>query len=59
MDSAQENGMSPAICANKIVKALHHKKQEAYIGGKETIGVLLKRFTPKLFAKIIRKTKVV
>jgi dehydrogenase/reductase SDR family protein 7B len=59
MDSAQENGMSPASCASKIVKALHNKKQEAYIGGKETIGVLLKRFSPKLFAKIIRKAKVV
>ncbi len=59
MDDAQENGMLPADCAQKIIKALNVKKQEIYIGGKETKGVLLKRFFPKLFAKIIRKAKVV
>jgi len=59
MDTAQENGMLPATCAKEIIKALKRKKQEAYIGGRETKGVFLKRFLPKLFAKIIRKAKVV
>lgn len=59
MDKAQENGMLPATCAQEIVKALKAGKKEVYIGGKETKGVLLKRFLPNLFAKIIRKAEVV
>lgn len=59
MDDAQANGMQPEVCAEKIIQAIKAKKQEVYIGGKETKGVLLKRFLPKLFAKIIRKAKVV
>jgi len=58
MDDAQENGMPPEVCAKEIVKAINAKKEEVYIGGKETRGVLLKRFFPKLFSKIIRKAKV-
>ncbi|RZK49970.1 MAG: SDR family oxidoreductase [Pedobacter sp.] len=59
MDDAQANGMSATDCAQKIVKAIAAKKAEAYIGGKETIGIYLKRFFPSLFQKIIRKAKVV
>jgi dehydrogenase/reductase SDR family protein 7B len=58
MDDAQENGMSPEKCAKLMIKAINAKKEEVYIGGKETNGVLLKRFFPKLFSKIIRKAKV-
>lgn len=59
MDEAQANGMSPEACARNIIKAIAAGKQEAYIGGKETLGVLIKRFFPRLFARIIRKAKVV
>jgi dehydrogenase/reductase SDR family protein 7B len=58
MDDAQANGMAPAVCAQEIIKAIAAKKEEVYIGGKETKGILLKRFFPKLFSKIIRKAKV-
>lgn len=58
MDDAQENGMLPEIFAEKLIKAVDAKKEEIYIGGRETIGVLLKRFVPGLFSKIIRKAKV-
>jgi len=58
MDDAQENGMSPEECAKQMIKAINAKKEEVYIGGKETKSVLLKRFFPKLFSKIIRKAKV-
>ncbi len=59
MDDAQENGMLAAVCAQKIITALEANKLEAYIGGKETFGVLLKRFLPRVFARVIRKAKVV
>jgi dehydrogenase/reductase SDR family protein 7B len=58
MDDAQANGMSPAECAEEIVKAVTAGKEEVYIGGKEKYGVLIKRFLPGLFSKIIRKAKV-
>ncbi len=58
MDEAQEKGMSPEACAEKIVKALETKKEEVVIGGKETYAVLLKRFFPGLFSRILRKAKV-
>lgn len=58
MDEAQENGMSPEDCADEIFSAIARKKEEVYIGGKETLAVHLKRFLPGIFSKIIRKAKV-
>lgn len=58
MDDAQANGMSASECAEEIVKAINTGQQEVYIGGKEKYGVLLKRFFPALFSKIIRNAKV-
>ncbi len=58
MDDAQENGLSPEACADKIVRGIKSDKQEILIGGKEAIAVYVKRFFPGLFSKIIRKAKV-
>lgn len=58
MDQAQEEGMSPDVCASKIARAIERQKQEVYIGGKETYGVLIKRFFPSLFDRIIRRSAV-
>lgn len=58
MDDAQANGMLPDECAKQIMKAIASGKEETYIGGKETYAVLLKRFVPGLFSKILRKAKV-
>jgi short-subunit dehydrogenase len=58
MDDAQANGMSAEECAGRIVRAIESEKLEVYIGGRETIGVYLKRFVPNLFAKILRNAKV-
>lgn len=58
MDDAQANGMSADECAIQIVKAIKSGKEEVYIGGKEKYAVLLKRFLPGLFSKIVRKAKV-
>jgi dehydrogenase/reductase SDR family protein 7B len=59
MDDAQENGMPAEVFAQKLIKAISNKKEEVYIGGKEVYAVLIKRFFPKLFSKIIKKAKVV
>ncbi|MCK6509927.1 SDR family oxidoreductase [Myxococcota bacterium] len=58
MDQAQANGMPAEVCAQKILRALAKKKEEVYIGGREVMGVYLKRFVPALFSRILRKTKV-
>ena len=58
MDDAQENGMSPEKCARIIVSGVRHKRNEVLVGGREKMGVYIKRFFPNLFARIIRKMKV-
>ncbi|MGM9479213.1 SDR family oxidoreductase [Pedobacter sp. GSP4] len=58
MGDAHENAMTPAECAKQIVQAVKGKKEEVYIGGKETKAVLLKRFFPNIFSKKIRTAKV-
>ena len=59
MDDAQEKGMLPQDFAKQLIKKIKAKKEEVYIGGNEVRGVLIKRFFPKVFAKLIRKAKVV
>jgi short-subunit dehydrogenase len=58
MDPGQENGMLPEKLAYKIIEAIKTNKEEITVGGKETMGVLLKRFVPGLFSGMIRKQKV-
>lgn len=58
MDEAQDKGMSPEQCAIEMYDAILSKKEEVYIGGKETLAVYLKRFFPGIFSKILQKAKV-
>jgi len=58
MDKAQAKGMSPDKCAKKIIKAATKKQREVYIGGKEVLGVYLKRFFPNLFARMLPRASV-
>lgn len=58
MDQAQENGMSSKRFADQLLQALRKNKEEVYIGGKETIGVFIKRHFPTVFSKMIRKAQV-
>ncbi|WP_439489398.1 SDR family oxidoreductase [Algoriphagus sp.] len=58
MDKAQENGMSAEDCAKQIYNALSRQKEEVYIGGKETMGIYLKRFVPSIFTKILLTSEV-
>jgi dehydrogenase/reductase SDR family member 7B len=56
MDRNQLKGMAPEECARRILQAVAAGKQEVVIGGgKETLGVLLKRFFPALFSRIVRR----
>lgn len=58
MDDAQEQGMTAADCAAEIFKAIQQRKEEAYIGGKETKAIWYKRFFPSRFSKYMKTAKV-
>jgi len=58
MDDAQASGMLAEVFVNRAIKGISLGKAEMYIGGKERMGVYLKRFFPGLFRKLISKAKV-
>lgn len=58
LDKTSYSKKSPEWCARKIRQAVEAKKEEVYIGGREVLGVYLKRFVPRLFSRIIRKVAV-
>jgi short-subunit dehydrogenase len=57
-DEATLNGMPVAIFVKKLIKAVESNTFEAYIGGKEVLGVYLKRFFPKLLHRFVLQSKV-
>lgn len=59
MDDATNHGMHPEQLATKILSAIENAREEVYFGGKEVLGVYLKRYLPGYFSKIIKKAKVV
>lgn len=59
MDNATQNGLTSEAFSKKLIKAVKKEKQEVYIGGfKEELAVYVKRFFPKLLARMIRKLAV-
>lgn len=58
MDDGQAKGISAFACGKQLVNAIKNEKEEVRIGGKETITIILKRYFPGLFSKMIRKAKV-
>lgn len=58
-DKATAQGLSADDFAKKAIKAIARQKQEVVIGGNlEVLGTYLKRFFPKILAKMIRKVDV-
>lgn len=57
MDENQNKGLTPEAAAKKILRATEKGKHEIAFGGKEVIAVYLKRFFPKLLAKILQKER--
>lgn len=57
-DDANANGLKPEEFAERAIEVINKNEFEAYIGGKETLGVHLKRFFPNFFAKKIARAKV-
>lgn len=57
-DEANAGGLKPDEFARRAIKAIHAKKFESYIGGKETFGIMVKRLFPNLFVRILARAKV-
>jgi short-subunit dehydrogenase len=57
-DDSNAQGTSPKEFAKRAISVIKLKEFEDYIGGKEILGVKLKRFFPTMFAKKIAITKV-
>lgn len=57
-DLATLNGMPVTVFAKKAVKAVESNSFESYIGGKEVLGIYLKRFFPKLLHRFVLKSDV-
>lgn len=55
MDQNQASGMSTTECARQILSGVAAGKTEFGIGGKELLGLKLRRFFPSLFERILRK----
>jgi len=58
LDKTSYSKKTPEWCAQKIVQAIEKRREEVYIGGREVLGVYLKRFFPTLFSRLIRKVPV-
>lgn len=58
MDDAQKNAMSPEEFAKRLLPKLAKRKEEIIIGGTEILTVYLKRISPSLLNRILRKIKV-
>ena len=55
MDTNQADGISAFSCAQKIVAGVAAGKKEFSVGGKETLGLLFRRFVPQWFDKMLQR----
>ena len=59
-DPLIEAGMSPEACADAIVKAIVKQKHQILVGsGTPIIGTYVKRMSPTLFTRLVRKAQVI
>ena len=57
-DRANARGLSVELSAKKIISTIDKKKWEISFGGKERMGVYLKRLSNKLLHYIVKKSNV-
>lgn len=58
MDENQAKGKTAKDAAMAMIRAVESNKQEVYFGGKEVMGVYLKRFFPALLRGVVKKMKI-
>jgi short-subunit dehydrogenase len=58
MDDKTGAGLSPEVCAERMIRAVEKRKPQVLIGRFEVVGAYLKRFAPGLMRRIVRKAAV-
>jgi short-subunit dehydrogenase len=58
LDDNQAKGKTAQAAASVMIGAVEANRQEVYFGGKEVMGVYLKRFFPSLLRRIVRKMQI-
>jgi short-subunit dehydrogenase len=58
-DQATSKGMPADTFARKMIDAMARGKYEVHIGGKEVMGIYLKRFLPRILHRVVLKSEVV
>jgi short-subunit dehydrogenase len=58
MDSRTDKGLSPEVCAQRMLEAIRKNKDQVYIAGPlEMLAVYMKRFFPSILRVMIRKVR--
>ena len=58
MDAKTGAGLTPEVCAVRMVRAVERRMPQVLIGRFEIVGAYLKRFAPGLMRRIVRKAAV-
>ena len=58
MGDAQKRAMTPERFSERLLPKVSAGKEEVYIGGKEILAIYLKRLSPWLLNKILKRVKV-
>lgn len=58
MGDGQEHGLHPLEFVRKALARVEKGHEEIYIGGKEILGIYLKRISPSFFYRLIRRMQV-
>lgn len=55
LDTHQAQGMPADQFARRLLRAVAARREEVYIGGREVLGIYLKRFWPRLLSRLLRR----
>lgn len=55
-DLENQNGLAVALFTKKMIRAVERKKYEAYMGGREVLGVYVKRWFPRLLHRLVLRS---
>ncbi len=58
LDDNQAKGKTASQAAQAMIRAVEKNKPEIHYGGKEVMGIYLKRFVPSLLRSVVRKMKI-
>jgi dehydrogenase/reductase SDR family protein 7B len=58
LDEGQAKGISAEVCAKKIINGIQYNKRKVYVANREMVLVILRKYIPFLFFRIVKKLKL-